>query len=76
MVIRSCVLLANQVKVDETLLEFENKDLTSIITPVRTDMLRKLLTEAGYPEEKIKYLHDGFTHGFSIKYEGNLRNVK
>lgn len=36
------------------------------------DNLEQLLIEVGYDEEKAKFLIDGFTHGFSLGYEGPI----
>ena len=49
---------------------FENYDLESIITPVKVDKLVRLLHQAHYPSDEVKFLEDGFRQGFSIGYEG------
>ena len=49
---------------------FYNFDMDGIITPVNPNRLRQMLREAKYDEEKTKYLVEGFTHGFDIRYEG------
>ena len=49
---------------------FHNYDLDSIQTPVRVEVLTRLLREANYDENKIRYLEEGFTNGFDIGYEG------
>ena len=52
-----------------------------ISTPVRPQVLRRLLTTAKYDEKEIEFLVDGFTQGFSIGYEGttsrqsNAKNI-
>ena len=37
-------------------------------TPIDVSKLRAALS--GYPEDKVKYLVDGFTHGFSLEHQG------
>ena len=48
----------------------ENKDLTSIQTPVKVDELERLLRETDYDENEIEFLVKGFREGFDIGYEG------
>ena len=55
---------------------FVNKNLEDIVTPVRAGLLKEMLTETGYSNDKINFLHEGFTSGFSLHYGGNLKNVK
>ena len=50
---------------------FENFDWIAIRTPIKIQELEDLLTESGYPEEKIKFLVKGFKDGFSLGYEGS-----
>ena len=52
------------------ILEFKNLDLKNIVTPVRVKEYEFLLREAGYEQQKIKYLVHGFTKGFDLKYQG------
>ena len=40
------------------------------MTPVKSDILIKMLRDSGYPEDKTDYLEDGFKDGFDIGYEG------
>ena len=54
---------------------FENKDLTSLITPVKVNELDRLLRECNYDEHKRNFLVDGFSNRFEIGYRGNP-NVK
>ena len=37
---------------------------------MNADRLQELLIESKYPKGKIKYLHQGFKVGFSLRYEG------
>ena len=55
--------------------DFENLNLTDIITPVDVGVLKRLLQESGYDTEKTKFLIDGFTNGFSLQYKGKLENM-
>ena len=57
------------------MLRFNNPDLTMIVTPVKVDVLNKLLLEYKYPELKRRKLVKGFTEGFRIGYEGR-RDIK
>ena len=55
---------------------YENYDLENIVTPVNANKFRDLLQEAGYDQEKTKYLHERFSQGFSIHYRGPLVKTK
>ena len=61
---------------EENILMGANKNLEDIITPVRAETLKNLLEEAGYDQEKIQYLFNGFKEGFSLEYDGPLKKVK
>ena len=61
---------------NEPLIECMNTNMVDIVTPVRADVLRNLLVESGYNSDKIEFLYQGFSKGFSLNYQGNLRNVK
>ena len=62
--------------VDETkVLNFVNHNLDDVITPVDAEMFKHLLTECGYDKQKTAYIYNGFKHGFSLCYEGNLKKV-
>ena len=50
---------------------YENMDLDRIITPVNVVKLEELLKESHYDKQEITLLVDGFTNGFSIRYEGS-----
>ena len=50
-----------------------NYNLDDIHTPVNAEVLKNLLEEAGYSNEKISYLYKGFKHGFSLKYRGQRK---
>ena len=52
---------------------FSNYDITSVISPVRTEVYNKLLIKAAYPRRKRLFLIRGFKHGFSIQYHGNRK---
>ena len=54
-------------------MDFHNWDTETIVTPVRTDILKSLLKQANYPVDKINYLTDGFRNGFSLGYQGDER---
>ena len=47
-----------------------NHNLQDIMTPVKADVLERLLNETGYNLEKTKYLIQGFKQGFSLMYSG------
>ena len=61
---------------DEEVFEYINHNKSDIITPVKPLVLKELLEEAGYDSDKTKFLVNGFTEGFSLKYNGNLKNVR
>ena len=56
---------------------YENFDIDNIVTPINVGRLKHLLEEAGYEEEKTKFLIDGFTDGFDLGYRGpkNRKNT-
>ena len=55
---------------------FKNTDLDNVVTPVSSAKLDDLLKLSGYEEKKRLYLVNGFTNGFSLEYEGCLKNCK
>ena len=50
---------------------YENFDLENIIPLIWADALHKLLVENSYDSDKMKFLVNGFSQGFSIQYNGN-----
>ena len=61
--------------VDE-ILNYENFDLQSLVTPVNMDKLEKMLKDSNYDCKKTEFLIDCFRNGFSIGYEGDMKNKK
>ena len=57
------------------ILDFENFDLESVISPVNFKQLGQLLMETDYDETKTRFLVNGFKNGFSLGYVGD-KNVK
>ncbi len=53
----------------------ENRDLTTITTPVHPAPLGKLLKEIKYPKKLTEHIIQGFMHGFKISYEGERKQV-
>ena len=53
-----------------------NWDLENIISPVCPTKLNDLLNRAGYDKDKQEFLVAGFTHGFELQYEGNLKSCR
>ena len=49
---------------------FENFDLETVMSPVDTTNLRRLLVETEYPETKTEWLINSFEHGFHLGYRG------
>ena len=53
---------------------FKNDNLQDLVSPIKADVLVKLLKQANYKKEEIDFLHkgftQGFTQGFSIEYHG------
>ena len=62
-------------RVDDEVLLFKNLDVTNLVTPVKADVLEKLLVDTNYPDEEREFVIDGFKNGFSLGYNGN-QNVK
>ena len=62
---------------EQQILWFENYDLESIVTPVKAKVFGALLREAKYPTEKVNYIEEGFSSGFSLQYDGpqNVRRT-
>ena len=56
-------------------LQYENYDLESVISPVNVDEFEKLLIESMYDKSETEFLIDGFKNGFSLEYKGD-RDVK
>ena len=47
-----------------------NADISSVVTPIKVDVLGSLLRDFDYPKEKIDKLIHGFTYGFDFGYRG------
>ena len=52
------------------ILEYENLNIKSIITPVKAHKLKQLLTETSYDKHKTECITTGFQKGFSLEYSG------
>ena len=52
------------------MLEFENFDTESLVSPIKVNEFIDLLVESNYPENKIQFIKQGFTEGFDIGYRG------
>ena len=50
---------------------YKNFDLTSIVTPVKVNVLEKLLIESKYDVKETAFLVNGFKQGFDIGYTGS-----
>ena len=48
----------------------QNFDLQNIVTPVKVDVLNKLLSKTSMLEQDREFLVSGFTRGFDLLYEG------
>ena len=51
-------------------LRFSNYNLKQVVMPVKAELFAQMLSDVGYPEEKVKFLYHGFTRGFDIQYQG------
>ena len=49
---------------------YTNKDITHISTPIKVDILERLLKQYRYDRGKTKYIVNGFRHGFDFGYRG------
>ena len=56
----------------EQVLQYQNFNLTDVVTPVNAVVLKQLLVQSSYNKRKTQFLIDGFTNGFSLEYEGNM----
>ena len=54
----------------DDLMEFHNKDLRSIETPVQAETLEWMLAESDYPAEESRFLVQGCREGFDLEYSG------
>ena len=61
-------MLAFILNVPLEILEYSNYNLKDIVTPVNVAVYAKLLKEARYEPQKIKYLVNGFARGFPLEY--------
>ena len=69
-------MIPNRVLISDKQVEFfENFDLESVVTPVKPEVLHRLLLDAGYDEDKTNFVIDGFKNGFNLGYRGKI-NVK
>ena len=57
-------------------MNYENKDLQNIITPVDVDKYEQLLKQSGYDEQKTDYLVKGFRYGFSVRFQGKVEGKR
>ena len=53
--------------------DFTNYNLEHIITPLKVDVLEKLLIQSEYDKEETKFLVNGFKEGFDIGYKGPIK---
>ena len=58
--------------VAEQILYYENFNLEYLATPIKVDQLQQLLEATHYPQEETKFIVDGFTNRFNIRYNGNM----
>ena len=49
---------------------FENFDIQSVVTPVKVDVLDRLLRDSNYDSTEREFLVQGFKEGFDIGYAG------
>ena len=52
-----------------------NYDMYNIVTPVNGHQFARMLEQQGNDQDKVKFIEEGFTRGFSLKFQGN-RKVK
>ena len=60
----------------EQVSEFWNLNLTDILTPVKVDRFVDLLQKSNFDADKIEYLRNGFSEGFSLEFEGKLSGAR
>ena len=51
-------------------------DLENIVTPVKADVLEKLLKQSKFDLDKTNYLVNDFKEGFKLHYSGNLKECQ
>ena len=54
-------------------MEHQNFDLTNISTPLKVDVLERLLIESNYDSVETDFLVQGFRNGFDLGYAGPVR---
>ena len=57
---------------DEPVMRHRNFDLKNIHTPIDVLKLKYWLDKSEYDKEEANFLLDGFTHGFTIGYQGEV----
>ena len=60
---------------DESVLYYHNFDYNQPVTPVKPLRLKEILEQSNYDQTETAFLVNGFTHGFSLGYQGD-RNVR
>ena len=62
---------------EEAVLEFQNHNISEIVTPVDPDALERLLKQSNYDDKKTEYLVKGFRSGLILGNKGpHLRKNK
>ena len=65
-----CIICSLDVSTKDEILQYENKDLESVVSPVKADLLIRLLKETNYDREEIEFLERSFRDGFNLEYQG------
>ena len=60
----------------EQVLDYENDHLVNTVTPVKADVLIDVLIETGYDSNNTDFVCKDFAEGFSLCYQGSLKEPK
>ena len=68
----SFTTVGNGIKYNEPVQQCVNHDLTSIVAPVGTKRLRRLIEQSGFDRDEGQFILQGFEQGFDIGYNGPI----
>ena len=51
-------------------MQYRNRHLNDIVTPLNVEAYEQLLWDSNYPEQEIQFLVKGFREGFPLGYQG------
>ena len=64
------MLITHNILEKVEVIEHINHDLHKVVTPVRVEVLEKMLFDSQYDVRETQILVNGFRNGFDLKYQG------